>query len=557
MPGALPRLRSWLLRLVRAGILSAVVLLIHLQHRESNALAALDDGTPPVVTVEDILGFFPNAQRLESGRVLGANDTELGRILQTAPRGDDALGYSGPTNTLVAFGPDGKVLGLKVLSSADTPEHLDKVIADRDFMRSFNGLAWEDLKQPPKIDGVTGATLTSRAIAEAIVRRAGGEAPSFRFPNEPTAPDVTTHFPNAASIAPIAGCPGFFRVHDSDGKFLGGIARTSPHGDLRTGYSGPSEVLIALESDLDTIRGLILFHSYDTAEYAAIVRDDSWFRDLFKGQTLNNIAALTVEQAGIEGVSGATMTSVTAARAVLEAARTFAKPPEKTVIRLNAADYGTFAVIVSALVIAFTSLRGKKPVRIGFQLVLIGYLGLTAGHLLSQSLFAGWARNGIDWRQAPGLVALATAALVVPLFSNRQIYCHHLCPHGAAQQLLRHRLPWQWNPSRRFAAILRTIPFLLLALILAAVLLQLPVNLAALEPFDAYLFRVAGLATLSLAILGLVASLFTPMAYCHYGCPTGAVLNFLWASGRADHWNRRDTAALLLLAFAVALFSLR
>ncbi len=557
MPGARPRLKSWLLRLVRAGILTAIVLLIHFQSREGKARAVPDDGTAPDIAVEELLGFFPNATRLDGGRVLGPHDTPLGRIVQTAPQSDAVTGYSGPTNTLLAFGPDGRILGLKVLSTGDTPEHLDKVLADPAFLRSFHGLDWESLRAPRNLDAVSGATLTSRALAEGILRRAGGEAPSFRFPDAPAASDVTSHFPDAARLVPVDARPGFLRVLDENGTVLGGVARTSPHGDQRTGYSGPSEVLIALDPDLDTVRGLLLFRTYDTASYADLVRDDYWFHDLFQGQSLRSLSDTTIENEGIEGVSGATMTSITAARAVLEAARAFATAPVQTTPRLGPDDYGTFAVILAALVIAFPPLRGKRGVRIAFQLLLISYLGLTAGHLLSQSLLAGWAQNGLDWRQAPGLVALAAAALLVPLFTKRQLYCHHLCPHGAAQQLLRKRLRWQWNPTGKTAALLRAVPFLLLAFIVAAVLLGLPVNLASLEPFDAYLFRIAGLATIAVAILGLVASLFIPMAYCSYGCPTGALLNFLWATGRPDHWNRRDTAALALLGFAVLLFYLR
>ena len=61
------------------------------------------------------------------------------------------------------------------------------------------------------------------------------------------------------------------------------------------------------------------------------------------------------------------------------------------------------------------------------------------------------------------------------------------------------------------------------------------------------------LVTIALAVGGLVASLFVPMAYCHYGCPTGALLNFIRARGRADRFGRADVAALLLVALAAAL----
>jgi hypothetical protein len=43
------------------------------------------------------------------------------------------------------------------------------------------------------------------------------------------------------------------------------------------------------------------------------------------------------------------------------------------------------------------------------------------------------------------------------------------------------------------------------------------------------------------------------MAYCRYGCPTGALLEFIRAHGRSDRFGRRDVAALLLVALAQVL----
>jgi hypothetical protein len=55
------------------------------------------------------------------------------------------------------------------------------------------------------------------------------------------------------------------------------------------------------------------------------------------------------------------------------------------------------------------------------------------------------------------------------------------------------------------------------------------------------------------AVVGLVASLFVPMAYCRYGCPTGALLKFVRYAGHGDAFGKRDVAALVLVGAAVAL----
>jgi hypothetical protein len=100
---------------------------------------------------------------------------------------------------------------------------------------------------------------------------------------------------------------------------------------------------------------------------------------------------------------------------------------------------------------------------------------------------------------------------------------------------------------------LRWLPPGLLAVIIIGVTLRLPMDLAHLEPFDAYVLTAASVATVSIAVAGLVAALFVPMAYCHYGCPTGVFLNFIRGHGRADSFTRRDVVAVVLLVLAVGL----
>jgi len=52
-----------------------------------------------------------------------------------------------------------------------------------------------------------------------------------------------------------------------------------------------------------------------------------------------------------------------------------------------------------------------------------------------------------------------------------------------------------------------------------------------------------------------VAAFFLPQAYCHYGCPTGALLRFLThAPGR---WTARDSVAGVLVVAAVVYSSLK
>ena len=368
-----------------------------------------------------------------------------------------------------------------------------------------------------------------------------------------TVDEVRSVFPKAAELRPDAGERAGMFVWDGAGHQLGYVLRTSPITDDVIGYRGWTDTLVAFDPALHVV-GVRIRSSQDTREHVGDVRDDRYFMKTWNGKSWDAVARTTPEKAGIEGVSGATMTSMAVADGIMrrlraaDAALALRPPP----IRFGWIDAGLLTVIVAAVILAFVGTHGRPWMRRGFQVLVIAYVGFIAGAPLAQSLFAGWTENSVPWRSAPVLVLLAAAALVVPWTTRKPLYCHQLCPHGAAQELLGHFAPRRWRVAlpKQFAAGLRWLPGLLLGMVLIVTILALPMDLAHLEPFDAYSVRAAGVATLSIAFVGLIASLFVPMAYCRYGCPTGALLEFLRARGPTDRFCRRDAAALLLVALA-------
>ena len=198
---------------------------------------------------------------------------------------------------------------------------------------------------------------------------------------------------------------------------------------------------------------------------------------------------------------------------------------------------------------AFTRLKGTWFGRLALPVVVLAYLGFGAGALVSQAQLWGWAESGVP-RGAVVLATLAAAALMLPATTRRNVYCSHLCAHGAAQQLLLHIA----RPRRSLPKWLRllavVLPWVLLAVAILATLLHWPLALVDLEPFDAYLPTIAGTAALVIFAVGLVASAFVPMAYCRHACPTGALLDHLRLTGRSDRFSWRDGVMLGCLAVA-------
>ncbi len=368
-----------------------------------------------------------------------------------------------------------------------------------------------------------------------------------------TVEEVRAVFPKAAELRPDAGERAGMLVHDDAGAQLGYVLRTSPLADSIIGYRGWTDTLVAFDPALHVV-GVRIRSSQDTRDHVADVRDDRYFMKTWNGKSWDEVARRSPEEVGIEGVSGASMTSMAMAEGIMrrlraaDAALAIRPPP----LRIAPVDVGLLVIIALGTVLAFKGTHGRKKLRIGFQLLVVGYVGFFAGLPLAQSLFAGWAQSGVPWRSAPGLVLLLAAALAVPWASRKPLYCQQLCPHGAAQELLGRVAPKRWRIAlpKNFAAGLRWLPGLLLALVVIVTMLVLPIDLAHLEPFDAYSLRAAGVATITIAVVGLIASLFVPMAYCHYGCPTGALLEFIRSRGPSDRFGRRDVAALLLVALA-------
>jgi NosR/NirI family nitrous oxide reductase transcriptional regulator len=574
--------RPALLRLWRVGLLVVAVWVIReaVQTREKLEAAA-------ALTQERLRDFFPEIASLGEANpangwrtALDGAGESLGYVTTTAPESDKIIGYSGPTNSLLVFDRKGVLTGLRLLKSHDTTEHVAEVVADRKFFRQFQGMK-PGAPAPEPIHAVSGATLTSTAMAQGVLEKLGrASGTSLRFPEEVTLEEVRRLEPAAVELVRAESPRGGFAVLDAGGKKIALAVRTSPVADVVVGYKGPTDTLMLLDADGAKLRRIALRKSYDSKRYVAYVTGDDYFLNLFNESTLERLADMDFKEAKVEGVSGATETSWSVAESLkMRAKSVLEERPTGWLreIRWRWQDAGHLAVLVSALIMAFTRLRGVAWLRHSHHVLLVIYGGFIAGELLSQGLLAGWAAYGTPWRSAPGLLLLAVVALLGPVITSKQLYCHHICPHGALQQLLARRVGRQWRFSPVLERWLTRLPFVLLGFVFLSVVWGWAVDLNALEPFDAYVIRfaepgtnitnvppllypfeeylsaviwVAGWASIAIACCGLVASLFQPLAYCKYGCPTGALFKLLRFTGDADRLGVRDWAAALLLITA-------
>ncbi|MFM8538407.1 MAG: FMN-binding protein, partial [Planctomycetaceae bacterium] len=316
---------------LRLAVVAAIVLLVHAAH--ARRLARRQTADLADVSLARVQAHVPGAVAIggDAAAVAGGRDLvdaageRVGTILRTSPAGDAAIGFSGPTDLLVVCDRDLVVAGVEILSSGDTRDHVLAIERAPGFLASLAGRSLDELAAggASRADAVAGSTLTSLAIREALALRLGGSAATSRFDVEPSLDDLRRVFPRATGLAPDAGVPAVIRVTDAAGTPLGWALRTSPAADRVIGYQGPTDAVVAFDTT-GRVAGVLVTASYDNEPYVGYVRDDRAFRRLWRGMSLEEIAGIDPAATGVEGVSGATMTSQAVAEGIVRAARAHA-----------------------------------------------------------------------------------------------------------------------------------------------------------------------------------------------------------------------------------------
>lgn len=477
--------------------------------------------------------------------LLDAEGTTRGWVTSTFPQAAAISGYNGPSELLVVFDAGGKVRAVRLLESADTIGHVEKVNADTEFWAQWNGkpdAALGDLGTP-RI--VSGATLTSEAMARGLAARFGARGMDewFTLPLEPAA--VARWFPGTDRIE-AAEKPGVHRVFAGE-KECGLVLRASRMGVGARGFNGVSDVLVAIDGD--TLLGVALFESRDNEPYVGDTKDELQFADPFAGQKISEYLDGGDEYTLV--VSGASVTANAVNTTVREMLRRhLASPPER--------DFPWPLALGSAWLALglFIGLgkRGSGPkMRIGFAVVSVA-AGLTLGWMLGQDQLISWGKNGVSFASGLPVLLLTAVALLVPAFTGKNVYCSRICPHGAAQTLLgnirkrRSSLPGRWHRA------LQRLPWLTLLVIWSLAFFASGIPFALFEPFEVWSAGFYAFMPAAILTVGLIAAVFLPQAYCHYGCPTGALLKFL--SHSPGDFTRRDAfaAALVAIGWGVRLF---
>jgi len=113
----------------------------------------------------------------ESGQPLKVYRAHLGNKISAVAFEVSAIGYAGPVTSIMGVDANGEVLGVRVLSHAETPGLGDRIeLARSKWILSFNGHSldnttttqWHVKKDGGQFDQFTGATITPRAVVKSV-----------------------------------------------------------------------------------------------------------------------------------------------------------------------------------------------------------------------------------------------------------------------------------------------------------------------------------------------------------------------------------------------------
>lgn len=560
---------------IRLCLLATTLLLLHLASHRRVTRARLNKIEPP--SLSSIQRIAPRAAKVESlqlgdavgYQVLDANGKSLGLAITTFPEADKVIGYSGASNVLLLLDENQRVQAAGLIDSGDTAEHVAQVVGDEDFWQQFNGLTQGEPGES-KVDGVSGATLTSLAIAEGIQLRMSGRKSSLRFPDAITLEEVRAMRPEVEAIGDSAN--GLLPLLDANAAEVGWVARTGEIVDAEEGYQGPTELLLIFDLS-GVLTHVRIRKSFDNEPYVGYVKQEYSFWAKFKGRNLSELGGLDLEREEIEGVSGATMTSLAVARTIRESVKRLqdeklASGPRRS-WNWSVTEIATGTLAFASLIWSRSRWRSRRIPRAVWQLTCFVVIGCWAGNLISLALLAGWTSGGMQIRLAPGLSLLLLIAFLSPMLSKQNVYCDHVCPHGALQQWLsRWRVvrpvnkkkvassevvgqekPRESRIALMFAQLLRWLALTpWLALIAAAgwLLFRWPVPLSWLEPFDAYSWRIGLTISAIVWLFSIGLAMLKPMVYCRTLCPTGKAIDYV---RRSSHGGLRwFDAAMLVVA---------
>ncbi|HOU53570.1 MAG TPA: 4Fe-4S binding protein [Myxococcota bacterium] len=298
------------------------------------------------------------------------------------------------------------------------------------------------------------------------------------------------------------------------------------------GYGGPLNLALSIGED-GRIRGAAVIAHHETPSY---VRGLPTLMEALRGRDARH--PLSARDLGeIDAMTGATVTrdAVLAAldrtRAAL-AGKVLGLPAEGATPEAPwwhpLLDARVFFVIASLLAALWVHLRGGPRAR----LLLLGVSAVGGGILFNLQVSATWLASlaRFQWPswQANAALAILSAGVLLLAALLGPLYCAHLCPFGALQEItsrISGRLHWIGRPSPGLSRVARSLKYGVLVLVVLSLFSPRPEGALAFDPLAVAFSGHPEGPGAWIAAAALVGSLLAFRFWCRVFCPVGAFLN--------------------------------
>ncbi len=285
-----------------------------------------------------------------------------------------------------------------------------------------------------------------------------------------------------------------------------------------SGFGGPIPLVIGID-DHGIIKEIVFQANSETPEF---------FKQVIDTGILNNWIGKDVPAAAkveVDAVSGATMSSVGLSKTINKSLNAKLGIATESPVMTKAEWIKTLSISAVGIfaLLSFFAPKRLKPFHLLLVTSSIFVLGIWHGSLLSVSKISAWLLDGVpDYVEIP-LLLIFLASVLLPAFTGKNFYCYHLCPFGAAQDLMAKGI--KVNIKVKLYKWLNHMRMVILMCCVLLLLFGVGASIANLEPFSAFKLEFAPITAICLFSAALLISTFIPRVWCRFFCPCGAFLD--------------------------------
>jgi NosR/NirI family nitrous oxide reductase transcriptional regulator len=338
---------------------------------------------------------------------------------------------------------------------------------------------------------------------------------------------VKEKIPAASSIEQVNYPTTWSKIFDKDENQVGNFILSSPFCDEIIGYAGNVPVMIIADME-EKILGLGILKNRETPSWMSGL-DNIKFFDSWNGKNVEEI----IDQQ-VDAVSGATYTSraminiIKKRMSILTGMKEYVSGGKNST-EIRFLDHNVSIVLYLLLLISIIAIFVKKLNKYKYiiQILSIIFFGIISGQSISMYLLESLSIQGLSIFTTYVTLLMLSLAVIIPLFFNRHLHCHYICPFGNIQTLLGKLPIKKIKLSGKVIKTLRKIRLLTFVSIVIIVSTTLKINLSKIEPFTIFVFSSATMTTIIASAVIFVTSLFIKKPWCLYLCPTGQFFDLL------------------------------